>query len=244
MTLFMQALTTTANAKRWLGVTGTTDDDIFNRLVQSASGFIRGWLNRDIVIVSYADMLDGNGSTRLNLPNNPIVSVDSLLINGVDVPKIASPMQPGYAWTNTQIVLDGYRFTKGVQNIDITYTAGYSAQESVIVADTNAVAGLWSGDISVTIGGTVIDSSLYTVTDGVYTIDSQFLGQSALIRYGSIPYEIEQATLDIIGRKYRERERIGHVSKSLAGETVTFSQSDMSADTKGMLSQYRRVAPA
>ena len=43
---------------------------------------------------------------------------------------------------------------------------------------------------------------------------------------------------------YRERTRIGEVSKSLgSGSTVTFSQKDMSDAVKTLLSQYRAVAP-
>jgi len=59
--------------------------------------------------------------------------------------------------------------------------------------------------------------------------------------YAATPLEVEQACIELVALRYRERERIGHVSKSLAGETVSFSQKDMSDDIKTLLSLYRRV---
>jgi len=59
--------------------------------------------------------------------------------------------------------------------------------------------------------------------------------------YAATPAEVEQACIELVALRYRERERIGHVSKSLAGETVSFSQKDMSDDVKTLLSLYRRV---
>ncbi len=60
--------------------------------------------------------------------------------------------------------------------------------------------------------------------------------------YAATPPEVEQACIELVALRYRERERIGHVSKSLGGETVAFSQKDMSDDIKTILSLYRRVA--
>ena len=44
--------------------------------------------------------------------------------------------------------------------------------------------------------------------------------------------------------RYRERTRIGEVSRSLGGaETVAYAQKDMSDAIKTLLQQYRLVAP-
>ena len=42
--------------------------------------------------------------------------------------------------------------------------------------------------------------------------------------YATVPPELEQAVIELIAAKYRERERIGHQSKSLAGEATTFTR--------------------
>ncbi len=62
--------------------------------------------------------------------------------------------------------------------------------------------------------------------------------------YAAAPPDIAQACIELVCQRYRERTRIGEVSRALGGnETVTFSQQDMSADVKLLLSQYRVVAP-
>ena len=74
-----------------------------------------------------------------------------------------------------------------------------------------------------------------------------------LLRYtagfAAVPFDIAQATLELVARKYRERTRIGQRSKSLGGgetvsyETVAFTLRDMASDIQLLLQQYRQVAP-
>ena len=62
--------------------------------------------------------------------------------------------------------------------------------------------------------------------------------------YADVPPDIAQACIELVCQRYRERARIGEVSKALmSGETVTFSQKDMSDDVKTLLAQYRAVTP-
>ena len=62
--------------------------------------------------------------------------------------------------------------------------------------------------------------------------------------YAEVPPELAQACIELVCLRYRERSRTGEVSKALGGgETVTYSQKDMSDDIKTILSRYRAVAP-
>jgi hypothetical protein len=62
--------------------------------------------------------------------------------------------------------------------------------------------------------------------------------------YATIPPDIAQACIDLVALRYRERTRIGEISKSLGGiETVSFSQKDLSDSIKTLLQQYRLVSP-
>jgi len=62
--------------------------------------------------------------------------------------------------------------------------------------------------------------------------------------YPIIPPDIGQTCIDLVCLRYRERTRIGEVSRATGGtETVTYSQRDMSGHVKLLLSQYRMVAP-
>jgi hypothetical protein len=58
------------------------------------------------------------------------------------------------------------------------------------------------------------------------------------------PPEVAQACIELVSLRYRERTRIGEISRSLGGaETVAYAQKDMSDAIKTLLQQYRVVAP-
>jgi hypothetical protein len=62
--------------------------------------------------------------------------------------------------------------------------------------------------------------------------------------YPVTPPDIAQAAVELVCQRYRERTRIGEVSRALGGgETVTYSQQDMSDDVKLLLAQYRALVP-
>lgn len=62
--------------------------------------------------------------------------------------------------------------------------------------------------------------------------------------YPVIPPDIGQACIDLVCLRYRERTRIGEMSRAIGGtETATYSQRDMSEHVKLLLSQYRLVMP-
>ncbi|MGH6989729.1 MAG: hypothetical protein ACREFD_14685 [Stellaceae bacterium] len=58
--------------------------------------------------------------------------------------------------------------------------------------------------------------------------------------YAATPPELEQACIELIVLRYKERDRIGQVSKNLAGEVVAFTQKDMPPDVQTLIGQYRR----
>ena len=60
--------------------------------------------------------------------------------------------------------------------------------------------------------------------------------------YDPVPSEIEQACIDLVSLRYRERDRIGLTSKSLAGESITFNTREFSDAVGSTLVQYKRVA--
>ncbi len=62
--------------------------------------------------------------------------------------------------------------------------------------------------------------------------------------YSTTPPEVAQACIELVSLRYRERTRIGEISRSLGGaETVAYAPKDMSDATKTLLQQYRLVAP-
>lgn len=61
--------------------------------------------------------------------------------------------------------------------------------------------------------------------------------------YVTIPSEIDGACADLVAFKYRELERIGHSSKSIQNEVVSFIVADMPAAVKTILNNYKKVIP-
>jgi len=188
-------LTTLADVKAWLqsgqSAFPPTDDALLTRLIAAASQYIQTWLNRRIAVADYVEVRDGNGGQSLQFACFPVSAMLSLTIDGIAIPP-APPLSPstgpiaGYIFSPTQLSVRGYRFTRRIQNVAFTYTAGYPIT----------------------------------------------------------PPEIAQACIELVALRYRERTRIGEVSKAIGGaETVSYSQKDMSAPILTLLQQYRVVAP-
>lgn len=59
--------------------------------------------------------------------------------------------------------------------------------------------------------------------------------------YVQIPPEIEQACIELVGLRYKERDRIGHASKAIQGETVSFTIVDMPPQVRTILNNYKKV---
>ena len=77
-----------------------------------------------------------------------------------------------------------------------------------------------------------------------FTMDSGNVQISYTAGFASTPGEMEQACLELCALRWKERDHIGHVSKTIGGETVTFIIADMPESVKTMLSQYNNVVPA
>ena len=165
------------------------DDVLLARLITAASEFISQQCSRDFVSDERTEYYSGEGGRGLVLVtrNSPVTEVKSLVIDGV-----AIPASTGFGATGYKIVaggyyisLTGYRFTKGIDNIVLTYTAGYT----------------------------------------------------------TIPFDLADACVQLVGYRYSGKSRIGHVSKSLAGETVTFQTADVPPAVKTVINRYSRPMP-
>jgi uncharacterized phiE125 gp8 family phage protein len=61
--------------------------------------------------------------------------------------------------------------------------------------------------------------------------------------FETIPFDVEQACIELVSWRYNERQHIGQSGKSLEGANVTYSVQDLPPDVKTVLDRYRRVAP-
>ncbi len=259
-------LTSLANVKAWLSppLTTTVDDALLTRLVSATSRFVLAYLNRpSLLSTPYVETQDGIGSHTLLLRQWPVTAITSLVVDGIAIPAAPPPPALGWrldAWDGIspgqpqQLSLDGYDFCRGRQNLSITYTAGYAvfAEQHTVPAAapyTLTTVRSWAADIGVAYvgGGALVLTTgspvpgQYTVAGGLYTFNALDAGKAVTLSYSYLPYEVEQACIELVALRYQERQRIGQVSKSLAGETVSFSQKDMPMDVATGLQPYRRV---
>lgn len=86
------------------------------------------------------------------------------------------------------------------------------------------------------------DTSVTLVGGYVFDLGASNVYLEYVAGYDPIPNEIEQACIDLVALRYRERDRIGLTSKSLAGESVTFNTREFSDAVGSTLVQYKRVA--
>ena len=174
-------LTTLANAKLWLGINTASDDAQIQRLITAASDFIAQYCRRNFAVTAYTQSkYNGNGNRMLVLRNWPLISVELLQIDNVTVPETE------YTFYERMIYLKSRVFIRGLNNVTVNYTAGYT----------------------------------------------------------STPPSVEQACIDLVALKYRERDRIGHASKSINGETVSFLIAEMHPNTRKVLDEFRDKVPA
>ena len=62
--------------------------------------------------------------------------------------------------------------------------------------------------------------------------------------YASVPPDLAQACIELVALRYKERDRVGQGSKSVGGETITFTVAEMTESVRATLSRYRKVVPA
>ncbi len=124
-------LCTVADLKAWLPNQGNNDDTTLQSLITNGSLQVLTYLNRAHILASVIGTInethDGNGSDRLLPRMFPIIGVSSVMIDGVPIPQATAPIYPGFLFDARRVLLRGFTFNLGLQNVQVTYTAGYSS---------------------------------------------------------------------------------------------------------------------
>jgi hypothetical protein len=124
-------LCTLADLKAWLPNQGNNDDVALQSLISNGSVQILQFLNRPHILSSVIGALtenyDGNNSDRLLPHSFPIIAVSAVTIEGVPIPAATSSTAAGFLNDARRILLRGFHFCNGVQNVTVSYTAGYSS---------------------------------------------------------------------------------------------------------------------
>lgn len=122
---------TVAELKECLPSQGANDDTTLQNLITRASSQILQLINRPHILASVLGALtenyDGNGSSVLLPKSYPITAVTSVTVDTVPIPLSTSALTAGFLFDARRIMLRGFRFHRGLQNVILVYAAGYAA---------------------------------------------------------------------------------------------------------------------
>ena len=254
-------LTTLGNLKSYLVNPGNLADATLQRMLSAASKAIENYINRDIVPMAYTKTYDGVHNRVLVPDDYPIINVSSVTIDGTTVVPAGSVTVAGFYFTDKEILLNGYRFSKGRGNVQISFTAGHqiTAEAQTIAATTFQAQpaqpkGSWTSDQGVIYAatGVALKAVIGTPTTGQYNAPSsinnyvyQFaaadVGLGVLLTYGYAPFDLEQAALILVQYWLGDRNRSGEKSRTMGGQTITFNTADMPDTVRTIIRQWARV---
>jgi hypothetical protein len=115
-------LTTLQSVKTYTGRTSGTADDKLSALITACSGWVKSYLNRDILQATYTETINGTGTRQILLGNYPVTSVTALLVCDHDVTSYA--LSDGRR--TISLAPGGGIFDRDIANVSITYVAGFA----------------------------------------------------------------------------------------------------------------------
>lgn len=143
MAVGTHALTTLADVKAYLGLSDsfTDHDALLEGLIDAITATIERFCKRKLKARDYSydedsddydsdnAVLDGNGRDRLLLPQYPGNSVTTVRINELAIDQSTGVYVTGWVLDRASgvLYLRGYRFTRGLQNVELAYNAGYAS---------------------------------------------------------------------------------------------------------------------
>lgn len=85
------------------------------------------------------------------------------------------------------------------------------------------------------------DTLIWFISGGIFTTGLMNVELNYTAGYASIPADISQVCIDLVAYKFKQKDRIGLNSKTLAGEVISFELRDIRADIQNKLAPYIRV---
>lgn len=126
----MTPIITATDIKTWLGP--SIDDATAAILVMHTSDAVQGWIERDVGVATISELLDSNNTDNVLVSHWPIRSVTSVSVNGGAALPPASFNVQGYALdrlVQRMVRFPGWKIPRGINNIAITYVAGYDTAQ-------------------------------------------------------------------------------------------------------------------
>jgi hypothetical protein len=143
-------------------------------------------------------------------------------------------------WLTRFIASDTYTMTSDGKGQHRLSTTAYPLQS---VSSVYVDGSLVPPAISPTTHGWVISNNAVALRGYEFTRGYSNVQITYTAGYDTTPPDLEQACLELCGLRWREKSRIGEVSKNIGGEVVTFMVKDFPPSVLTTLMQYRRVIP-
>lgn len=269
MAVAATAHTTLPEAKAFLGITGSASDAILEACIDRASAWVDRHCGRVFTAARYYEFKDG-GSDRIVLKNPPVQAVyfcsvtkESVLsvssTDGTDtlasVSVVNNQLQltrrtSAGVETRTALSLDTYDSISELA-AQVSLTTGFIGS-TVKNAPSRYLARVAGRDVRQ--GSFLLDGFTDFYEDyGVEEESGIVYGptfksyRSVLVDYRggyeTIPADVEQATLMIVGKFFRDRTRDASVSsESLGGYSYSLRSSDETAkEIESLLGPYKRI---
>lgn len=127
-------LITLSQALLWLDET-VDEGGLIASLVSGVSAQIQNFIGYQVASASYTRTFNGIGSEKIALPDRPVTAISSLTIDAIPITQGVVGSAAGFLFDTKFIYLYGggihshaiNRFNRGIQNVVVTYTAGFTA---------------------------------------------------------------------------------------------------------------------
>ncbi len=170
--------------KTYLGLQGNPEQDtLLQRLTDAACGWLESQTARKFALQGYHEIQvqQRRGGTLVLVEGSPLVSVQSLLIDGTTILVSPDGTSDGYMVIRDVIHLRGSIKLKCTSIVDVTYTAGFQ----------------------------------------------------------TIPADVVQAVVEIVALNFQGKDRLGQMSRSINGDSVTFAVFQTPATVKTVIDTYK-----
>ena len=121
----------------------TASDAVLGALISGVSRSIEAYLGRELMAQEWAEMRNGSGQDRIALKHFPVFGVTSVTIETNAIPAAGNPPTQswgGYTFDDRFVYISpgfiGFPryFRRGVQNVQVVYSAGYITPGMIAVA--------------------------------------------------------------------------------------------------------------
>jgi hypothetical protein len=112
---------------KWVAVALTNDDALLSRLISAVSTAFASYCDRQFESASHTYVTSGHGGPMLPLPETPVTAISAVMVDAVLIHARPAVGSAGWVQVDNAIFMEGYVFSRrGVANVSVAYTAGYS----------------------------------------------------------------------------------------------------------------------